>query len=134
MIFWRRDRGECVKKSLQWRVFSRRAGATCRGLGPTGPNPWVRILSNIIASMYSIDYLSENKKPSTHCVRIVFVWRRDRDSNPRKLSLQRFSRPPLSTAQPSLHNKIIYVSILRVVCVSGGPATFVRAGHGRSIT
>ena len=31
-----------------------------------------------------------------------FVWRRERDSNPRKLSLQRFSRPPHSTALPSL--------------------------------
>ena len=31
------------------------------------------------------------------------LWRGDRDSNPRKLALQRFSRPPLSTAQPSPH-------------------------------
>ena len=33
-------------------------------------------------------------------------WRRVRDSNPRKLALQRFSRPPLSTAQPTLHKYI----------------------------
>ena len=30
------------------------------------------------------------------------VWRRGRDSNPRKLSLQRFSRPPHSTTLPPL--------------------------------
>src|SRR3569832_513218 len=30
-------------------------------------------------------------------------WRRGRDSNPRTLAGQRFSRPPLSTAQPPLH-------------------------------
>ena len=29
-------------------------------------------------------------------------WRRGRDSNPRTLASQRFSRPPLSTAQPPL--------------------------------
>lgn len=29
------------------------------------------------------------------------VWRRERDLNPRKLSLQRFSRPPRSTAPPT---------------------------------
>ena len=29
--------------------------------------------------------------------------RRERDSNPRKLALQRFSRPPHSTTLPSLH-------------------------------
>ncbi len=30
------------------------------------------------------------------------IWRRARDSNPRTLSGQRFSRPPLSTTQPAL--------------------------------
>ena len=30
------------------------------------------------------------------------IWRRDRDSNPGKVALQRFSRPPQSTALPSL--------------------------------
>ena len=33
-------------------------------------------------------------------------WPGDRDSNPRMLSHQRFSRPPLSTAQPSPDNII----------------------------
>ncbi len=32
----------------------------------------------------------------------VQKWRRERDSNPRRLSPQRFSRPPQSTALPSL--------------------------------
>ena len=31
-------------------------------------------------------------------------WRRGRDSNPRTLAGQRFSRPPLSTTQPPLQN------------------------------
>ena len=32
----------------------------------------------------------------------VFSLRRERDSNPRNLSVQRFSRPPQSTTLPSL--------------------------------
>ena len=32
-------------------------------------------------------------------------WRRDRDSNPGKVALQRFSRPPQSTALPSLRRR-----------------------------
>ena len=36
---------------------------------------------------------------------ICFVWRRERDSNPRRLAPQRFSRPPHSTALPSLRCK-----------------------------
>ena len=38
--------------------------------------------------------------------RTSFSWRRVRDSNPRMLSHQRFSRPPLSTAQPTLQSLI----------------------------
>ena len=33
---------------------------------------------------------------------IFLFWRRERDSNPRSLSAQRFSRPPQSTTLPSL--------------------------------
>ena len=36
---------------------------------------------------------------------IGFGWRRERDSNPRRLAPQRFSRPPQSTTLPSLHGK-----------------------------
>ena len=35
----------------------------------------------------------------------VFKSRRERDSNPRKVALQRFSRPPQSTALPSLRKE-----------------------------
>ena len=45
-----------------------------------------------------------NKKHGAQLVSRIF-WRRERDSNPRKLSLQRFSRPPRSTTPPSLHIK-----------------------------
>ena len=34
-------------------------------------------------------------------------WRKARDSNPRILAHQRFSRPPLSTAQPAFRNEKI---------------------------
>ena len=35
---------------------------------------------------------------------LSFVWRWARDSNPGNLSVQRFSRPPLSTTQPAHQN------------------------------
>jgi hypothetical protein len=38
-------------------------------------------------------------------VKLRRVVRRERDSNPRKCDLQRFSRPPHSTALPSLRRK-----------------------------
>ena len=46
------------------------------------------------------------------------VWRRERDSNPRTCDSQRFSRPPHSTALPSLRgksktSKLIYEIILK---------------------
>ena len=44
--------------------------------------------------------------PQTSVSRLIFVkgrlWRRERDSNPRRLAPQRFSRPPRSTTPPSL--------------------------------
>ena len=53
----------------------------------------------IVAKRFNFQQKKNN--PNTR-VRIVITWRRVRDSNPRKLALQRFSRPPLSTAQPTL--------------------------------
>jgi hypothetical protein len=38
---------------------------------------------------------------------IWFEWRRGRDSNPRTVARQRFSRPPPSTTRPPLRNTII---------------------------
>ena len=43
---------------------------------------------------------SQIKKPSL--IDRVFSQRRERDSNPRYLAVQRFSRPPQSTTLPSL--------------------------------
>ena len=40
------------------------------------------------------------KKPNTECW--ALLWRRERDSNPRRCDPQRFSRPPHSTTLPSL--------------------------------
>ena len=46
-----------------------------------------------------------------------FLWRRERDSNPRIVAHQRFSRPPHSTALPSFHVEITenrqFYSVLR---------------------
>ena len=47
--------------------------------------------------------LIKNKKESTFRTPFCF-WRRERDSNPRNLSVQRFSRPPQSTTLPNLQN------------------------------
>ena len=41
---------------------------------------------------------------SARLEKICIKWRRDRDSNPRRVAPQRFSRPPLSTTQPSLRD------------------------------
>src|SRR6185437_6284445 len=52
----------------------------------------------------SSSHLLQNKTPA----KLGFsdeVLRRERDSNPRKCYLQRFSRPPQSTALPSLRRK-----------------------------
>ena len=61
-----------------------RSRRMCRTRGP-----------NQILALHQI-----KKAPSGAC----FIWRRARDSNPRTLSSQRFSRPPLSTTQPALLN------------------------------
>ena len=49
------------------------------------------------------------KSSLTHC----YIWRRGRDSNPGILSDQRFSRPPLSTAQPPLRFNLLLTDSLR---------------------
>ena len=43
-----------------------------------------------------------HKKNEPYRTRLHFGLRRERDSNPRSLSAQRFSRPPQSTTLPSL--------------------------------
>ena len=40
---------------------------------------------------------------------LFVLWRRARDSNPRTVSRQRFSRPPLSTTQPALQKNNFYI-------------------------
>ena len=51
--------------------------------------------------------LIKNKKESTFRTPFCF-WRRERDSNPRNLSVQRFSRPPQSTTLPSLQKNTAF--------------------------
>ena len=45
---------------------------------------------------------SGHKKKANRKVGFSMLWRRERDSNPRRFHPQRFSRPPHSTALPSL--------------------------------
>ena len=50
------------------------------------------------------------------------IWRRERDSNPRRLSPQRFSRPPHSTALPSLRRKCKgYILPSKILTVQSTP-------------
>ncbi len=45
----------------------------------------------------------------------ICVWRRGRDSNPGRVSPQRFSRPPLSAAQPPLRKECaLYLCFLKL--------------------
>ncbi len=46
-----------------------------------------------------------NKKGVNLAITWSIPWRRERDSNPRNLAVQRFSRPPQSTTLPSLRRK-----------------------------
>ena len=68
---------------------------------------WYKSMS-LSSFRYARQYIRINKRTTIiknkSLPTCFFCWRRDRDSNPRMLSHQRFSRPPLSTAQPSLHN------------------------------
>ena len=57
------------------------------------------------------DSNSEYKKKCKprKCLIYTFYWRRDRDSNPGYLAVQRFSRPPQSTTLPPLQNSFVRV-------------------------
>ena len=45
--------------------------------------------------------------PATPRAPLLLTWRRERDSNPRRCDPQRFSRPPHSTALPSLRLELL---------------------------
>ena len=57
------------------------------------------------------DSNSEYKKKCKprKCLIYTSCWRRDRDSNPGYLAVQRFSRPPQSTTLPPLQNSFVRV-------------------------
>ena len=59
----------------------------------------------------------------------LFIWRRARDSNPRTLSSQWFSRPPLSTTQPALQffTTICIRFFFTLLLVSSGVTALFRA-------
>ena len=51
--------------------------------------------------VFKIPLEIRHKKKSVN-INVYTLWRRERDSNPRYLAVQRFSRPPQSTTLPSL--------------------------------
>ena len=55
---------------------------------------------------------------------LFLYWRRARDSNPRTVSRQRFSRPPLSTTQPALQKYLILCSPIKIK----GPSNSIQRG------
>ena len=67
---------------------------------------------NYVKSLLSINKNLTKKNNPNISVRIVITWRKVRDSNPRQLSLRRFSRPLLSTAQPTFHD-ILFADLSR---------------------
>ena len=64
-------------------------------------------------SALGISKTSPSKRKKNPCR--FFLWRKARDSNPRILSHQRFSRPPLSTAQPAFRACKLYHK-KRLIC------------------
>ena len=66
--------------------------------------------------IYWAFYKNKKSRSSSDSLFALPPWRRGRDSNPRTLAGQRFSRPPLSTTQPPLQKYddiISYYSQLR---------------------
>ena len=61
------------------------------------------IINEHLTNHFSLLICFNNKKRCKSKLIYTF-WRRERDSNPRYLAVQRFSRPPQSTTLPSLQN------------------------------
>ena len=89
--------------------------------------------SFLIPPTFSHGPRSQTQKKAPRGV-LSLIWRWARDSNPGNLSVQRFSRPPLSTTQPahlnclpeslparSAHYIAALHSIKLLRCLSGGP-------------
>ena len=66
-------------------------------------NDMTRVSTNILLPI---------KKVANHRLATFFL-RRERDSNPRYLAVQRFSRPPQSTTLPSLQNSFSEVLVFK---------------------
>ena len=82
------------------------------------------LLSFVLCSKtIAMSFPDNQKNKKAPCQTFLWVqlgttWRKVRDSNPRMLAHQRFSRPPLSTAQPTFRIEIaeksaIFYSVLR---------------------
>ena len=76
-----------------------------------------RVLSDLEqANSKIISYKKENQFiHSVHDKLILITMRRDRDSNPGYLAVQRFSRPPQSTTLPPLPNFLSEVLLLKAL-------------------
>src|SRR5690606_18915399 len=92
-------------------IDSRRRGARPFGAAPL--RCAVPICScKLVEPLGFSSMLSIRHKKAGNYVPAFFLWRRGRDSNPRKVALQRFSRPPLSTAQPPLRKGGDYTALV----------------------
>ncbi len=106
-FIWRREGG----RSRPSMAFTTPAHPCAMGFSPKGSNPLDPNIKSPARGLY-------------------YVWRRGRDSNPRTVARQRFSRPPLSTTQPPLqtvnfsHTNLCAISKHRGVppLYSGHPA------------
>ncbi len=66
------------------------------------PFLWVKVGLKPLITRCSKKIINNMPNKKIHRNFQWIFWRRERDSNPRYLSVQRFSRPPQSTTLPSL--------------------------------
>ena len=114
---------DAILKYTKSRVLIRSAHF---GLSATNV-PLARLLTP--RPMFGFESLSQHMRPSctTRHNSVGLFWRRDRDSNPRiGITDQRFSRPPLSTAQPSLRGDGILYHLSEI----GKPGGFCFEAEG----
>ena len=67
------------------------------------------MLHNRVVTWHGIPFPKAKKEKEPTIVGSFLMVRKERDSNPRNLSVQRFSRPPRSTTPPSFRNPSVVI-------------------------